>query len=169
MPAQVREMEVDSKPLCVLVDLDGTLADVTKFEHFVRESRRNFDAFHRSSLRAPVNKVVLKLVRQLWLAGASIIVVTGRAVKWEQGTKSWLRTNGVPFDELLMRSESDPRSDVECKLDMFNKISKDFQVLCALDDRPQVIELWRSLGVPVVVVPGTLNVGLVQKLRSQSE
>lgn len=159
----------DSKPLCALVDLDGTLADVTKFEHFVRDSRRNFDAFHRASLRAPVNKVVSKLVRQLFISGVSIIIVTGRAVKWDQGTRTWLRTNGIPFDNLLMRPEHDPRPDVECKLEMFNKISKDFKVLCALDDRPQVIELWRSLGVPVVVVPGTLNKSLVQKLRSQSE
>ena len=55
---------------------------------------------------------------------------------------------------LLMRGDHDDRSDDEVKLDILRIIREDhgYKVVEAIDDRPRVIRLWQSQGIPCEVV-----------------
>ena len=71
-------------------------------------------------------------------------------------TREWLAEHVPHFDYLgpLMRGDRDHRSDDEVKLDLLRIIRDDlgFDVVAAIDDRPRVIRLWQSQGIPVEVV-----------------
>lgn len=53
-----------------------------------------------------------------------------------------------------MRPDSDYRADIAVKREIFDQLSQRWTIRSAIDDRPSVVDLWRSLGLEVVVVPG---------------
>ena len=56
--------------------------------------------------------------------------------------------NGVKFIDLLMRKDNDDRKDSIVKKEIYdNEILGKYNVLFVLDDRDQVVKLWRSLGL----------------------
>jgi hypothetical protein len=55
--------------------------------------------------------------------------------------------NGIPYDKLLMRQAEDTRKDSIIKLELFNEVKLDYYVVGVFDDRNQVVELWRDLGL----------------------
>ena len=58
----------------------------------------------------------------------------------------WLKINRVAYDELIMRKQSDHRTDVEFKEEALRKIGLD-KILCCFDDLNHVAKHIRSLGV----------------------
>lgn len=55
------------------------------------------------------------------------------------------KAGGLP---LCMRASLDYRKDFEVKKEIFeNKIRDFFQVLFVVDDRQQVVDMWRNLGL----------------------
>lgn len=60
----------------------------------------------------------------------------------------------VPYDGPFHRQDGDKRSDRVVKLEILRYLRQHYDIRGAIDDNPQVIELWRSQGVPVEVVPG---------------
>ena len=55
--------------------------------------------------------------------------------------------NGVEFDELHMRSGHDRRSDARVKAEIGHALSQRFTVRLAVDDRTEVVEVWREAGL----------------------
>lgn len=52
------------------------------------------------------------------------------------------------FDELLMRpDERRSEKDVYIKQDMLNDLKQDYEVVLAVDDRDQVVQMWRENGI----------------------
>ena len=77
-----------------------------------------------------------------------IIVVSGRDAVCRDLTVNWLLANGVPFDELYMRPEGNNEKDVIIKRRIFDEKLRDrFTIKFVLDDRNQVVEMWRGLGL----------------------
>lgn len=142
----------------IICDLDGTLANVSSHRHLVQKRegvKRDFYGFHRyASGDAPV---IEETREALWSVAQShdIILVSGRHDRWRSRTQAWLMARDVPYDVLYMRPDEDYRPDTEVKLEIYkNYIQDRYLVERAYDDRPAVIELWRSLGIPTVVVSG---------------
>lgn len=52
------------KPSAVLVDVDGTLVDVTGIRHLVEGENRDFNAFHKASIDCQPNFPVLHRVQE---------------------------------------------------------------------------------------------------------
>lgn len=140
-----------------LVDLDGTLADVSEFEFFVQGNSRNFDAFHRASMRAPVNPLLLSVLKSLHQLGIEVRIVTGRTERWREATEFWLQTRGVPYEEMLMRPTIYSLPDLQLKSEFLVKIRQYSEPIIAFDDRPEILNLWQSNGIPTVYVAGTMN------------
>ncbi|WP_216080453.1 hypothetical protein, partial [Shigella flexneri] len=73
--------------------------------------------------------------------------------KYKDVTTHWLYEHyGILFN-LSMRKDGDVREDSIVKLEMFNEHIRDkYYVDFVLDDRNQVVELWRSLGLTCLQV-----------------
>jgi predicted kinase len=133
-------------PPAWIVDVDGTLALM---------SGRSPYAWHRVGEDAP-NPPVVELVRALRGAGNAIVVVSGRDGVARRATAAWLDRHEIPHDVLLMRARGDGRRDSVVKREIFETvIRRTWQVRGVLDDRDQVVRMWRDLGLTCAqVAPG---------------
>ena len=73
---------MNAKPNALLVDVDGTLADVQSIRHYVEGELRDFDAFHRASIDVDPIMEVLDLVKSYKSKGFRIIAVSGRSERY---------------------------------------------------------------------------------------
>jgi predicted kinase len=133
-------------PPAWIVDVDGTLALM---------SGRTPYAWHRVGEDAP-NPPVVELVRALRAAGNAIVVVSGRDDVARAATLAWLGRHEIPHDVLLLRARGDARRDSVVKREIFDRsIRHVWQVRGVLDDRDQVVRMWRGLGLTCAqVAPG---------------
>lgn len=144
------------KPQAIIVDMDGTLADVSGIRHYVKRPvhEKDFDSFHKAAVFAPVNTAPAAIVRQAYEEGTAIFVVTARKSQWEKLTRMWLKKHSIRYDALCMRGNSDRRKDFDVKRDILNKIRETHEVILAIDDNPSVVKLWTEEGITTYVVPG---------------
>lgn len=148
------------RPPAVICDMDGTLVDVRDIRHFVAPGgKRDFPAFHAASIDSPPHAGVVELLDEHRAAGAMIIIVTAREAKWSFLTSRWLRDHDIDYDEMLMRARGDFRPDAEVKAEFAADLAARFDVRLAIDDRDEVIAVWRRFDFPVVKVAddGTLS------------
>lgn len=128
----------------VLVDIDGTVA--------LMDGRSPFDWSRVGE--DLVNQPVVDYVRMLHDQGFRIVFLSGRSDECRRDTEQWLAEHvGVPYARLFMRAAGDYRKDSFVKLDLFDKHVRDnWDVHSVVDDRAQVVEMWRSLGLTVLQV-----------------
>lgn len=141
------------KPKAFLVDIDGTLAHM-------RDLRGPFD-WKNVGVDEPDEKVI-DIVNVLGstnfaldMGHYKVIVMSGRDESCRRETVRWL-SNYIMFDELFMRPEGDMRKDNIVKHELFNEHVRDnYDVQFVLDDRDQVVEMWRAMGIKCLQVePG---------------
>jgi len=134
----------------VIVDLDGTLCDVSTILHFVEGKEKDFHAFHSASAGCPPDDHVAAAVRAAHDAGQGILIVTGREFIWRDLTLDWLRDHDLPYDELVMRITGDYRPDHVIKAEMLDDlITRGWAVSDAWEDQDDIAELWESHGISV--------------------
>jgi hypothetical protein len=139
------------KPACI-IDLDGTLYDCReRRDKFLLGPKKNFDKFHEAAENDQPNLAVAQLVKAMKFAGFEIVFVSGREERWRPGTERWMKKNlnWKPEDyALFMRKDKDYRKDSEIKGEIFNLHIKDnYEILFCVDDRKQVTQYWRSIGL----------------------
>lgn len=145
------------RPKARILDVDGTLCDVTSVRHHVLRPRdqKDFEAFHAGSRNCPPNQIAIDYAIETVELGMIPVVVTARMERWAQLTGEWLREHmPVEFDGPFHRADGDRRSDRVVKLEILRYLRWHYDIRGAIDDNPQVVDLWRSQGIPVVVVPG---------------
>ena len=139
----------------VIVDVDGTLCDVSSVRHHVLTKPKNFDAFHASSIDCPPHQQAIDFCSKHFQSGHAIVVVTARMQKWHNITRAWLDMHmPVPFDGPFHRQDGDIRPDVQVKREIHRYLSQHYDIRHACDDNPKVVALWEDLGIPVEIVPG---------------
>lgn len=146
----------------IIVDVDGTLCDVTSVRHHVTETPKDFKAFHDGARDCPPHDYVVGSCAGLnYFCGLTIIVVTARMYTWYDPTVSWLEDHlqpalVTPYIGPFMRGETDYRPDYEVKRDIHRILTEDYgyNIVGALDDNPSICALWEELGIPVDVIPG---------------
>lgn len=143
------------RPPAVIIDMDGTLADVSSIRHHVRKPARDFDTFHRESVNVPVNREVASIASAAYRIGVAVLIVTARKARYRHHTAWFLALHGIPSDALIMRGDDDGRPDVEVKAEMLDTfILPVWRPVLAVDDNPSVIALWEARGIRTHVVPG---------------
>ena len=135
-----RYVEDPGLPAAWLVDIDGTLAHM---------SDRSPYHWHRVGEDA-VSPAVLAAVKAFAAApdDAAIVLLSGRDSVCRPETEEWLARHEVPYDELYMRPEGDNRKDSIVKAELFDRhIRHRYRILAVLDDRDQVVRMWRRMGL----------------------
>lgn len=142
------------KPLAIIVDLDGTLADCEHRRHFIEGDpddptvRKDWKSFYESMSEDPVNQWCEHLVNLHFAADIRVILTTGRPAQYRKLTEAWLSNNAIPFDELYMRAEGDFRADELIKEEIYKtKIEPAYRTILVVDDRAKVVKKWRELGL----------------------
>lgn len=127
-------------PDVIICDLDGTLALIC--------DRNPYDA--SSCENDLVNEPVRSILQN---SGKAIMFVSGREDKYKPQTLAWLAKHSISFASIHMRKSGDSRKDSIVKKEIyeefiFNKYNVDF----VLDDRDQVVRVWRDLGLTCLQV-----------------
>lgn len=122
----------------IIVDIDGTLAKM--------KDRSPYD-WNRVGEDDPVQAVISAVQSAAY--DNVIIIMSGRDESCREITMEWLSSHvGQDWDYLFMRPEGDNRRDDIVKLELFNNNIRDkFHVQYVLDDRDQVVAMWRKLGL----------------------
>lgn len=134
----------ESLPHVVIVDVDGTLA--------LMGERKPYD-WGLVHLDKP-NTPVVNLVKSLRNDGHEVIIMSGRDEVCRDATQAFLDEHVGEGLVLHMRGNKDGRQDYVVKHELFQEhIADKYHVKFVLDDRDQVIKLWRDgLQVPVFQV-----------------
>lgn len=157
------------KPEAVICDLDGTLCDTKHRQHHVQitNGKKDWRNFFAEMDKDPVNDWCKELIVAMKHCGNKIIYCSGRGEEYRERTETWLKKNnlwdlcakdlttggwncvGYPINhKLFMRQAGDSRVDWQIKENILDfEILTEFTVLFAVDDRQQVIDMWRRRGI----------------------
>lgn len=141
----VAEVE-DERDEAIIVDVDGTLAHIL--------DRNPYDASR--AMEDTLDDAVSVITAMAYSHGYKVIILTGRSAEHRQVTEDWLEANGVPYDELYTRAEGDRTQDSIVKELLYRThVEPRFKVKFVLDDRNQVVDMWRRIGLKCLQVqPG---------------
>lgn len=145
--ATFQRQQDTSLPRCILVDIDGTVAD--------KGSRSPFD-WHRVGVDKP-KWPIINLVKAMRASGYAIVFFSGRDAVCRRETTDWLDQHfgwSATDYELYMRPERDHRKDSVVKQELFEqRIAGQYYVELVVDDRQQVVDMWRrQLGLTCLQV-----------------
>lgn len=132
-----------SLPHAIIVDLDGTLA--------IHNGRSPYECEKAGD--DLVNDAVYEVLLSYTLhRNNPVIFMSGRNERCRVVTENWLNTAldfALPY-QLFMRADGDNRKDSVVKLELFNNHIRDkYYIDFVLDDRDQVVDMWRNiLGLP---------------------
>lgn len=136
-PTLAKPAYVDGAPQAIIVDLDGTYA--------LMGDRSPYDAARCEidTLNTVVHSVVLGYVALD--PKRKVVLCSGRQSDFREQTERWLKANEIAYDALFMRASGDARKDNVVKRELFdNHIRHNYNIDFVLDDRNQVVDMWRN-------------------------
>lgn len=149
---------VEGLPEAIIVDIDGTVA------HMTGRSPYDYTQVHTDTVDEHVRWLVNLVATYFDMRSSpvNVLFVSGRDDECREATEKWLYDNGVCYDALHMRptgakdAQGNKLPDYRVKYDLFNQnIRGKYNVRFVLDDRDQVVNLWRALGLKCLQVqPG---------------
>ncbi len=141
----------------VIFDIDNCLSDDSWRIRLINwqepDLQLRYHAYHCGLvLDKPANLHVL----EQW-AECRIALLTACPVRYRALREAWLREHGVRFDWLLMRNNNDHRKSVAVKRTQYLWLTSgeydgvtSADVIAAYDDREDVLDMYRFVGVPHV-------------------
>lgn len=136
----------------IIVDIDGTIADMRHRRHFVEFKDKNWPAFFKAMDKDKPIKPVIKTINALRDKNNRLIFCTGRPNEYRNITFQWLSDNGVYYssdtDLLMMRRDGDYRPDYEAKEDMLMSLNQlGIKPYLAFEDKQECVDMWRRHGI----------------------
>jgi len=133
----IKVIRNDALPPAIIVDVDGTLAEICNRDPHDWKNVINDKPKHD----------VINIVNTL-STHYHIIIFTGRDGRALYDTEKWLKIHSIPYDEIYIRPMGDNRKDSIVKAELFNEnINGKYNVIGVIDDRDQVVEMWRKIGL----------------------
>lgn len=143
----------------VIVDIDGTVADLSHRLHFIEGKYgqpKLWDEFYAAvGMDEPIHEMVdlVKLLQHTY----DIVFVTGRPERTRDASVAWIKKH--IYDDyrvmpvLYMRKDRDYRSDNIVKKELYDRyIKPTHDVAFVLEDRSSVVRMWRAEGLRVLQV-----------------
>jgi len=123
----------------IVFDVDGTLTT-----EWYRDS---------NVIDVSPNVNMVQLAQCLYKSGVPIVISTARAEWMRADTEAWLGLNGVEYDDLIMRADTDSRRDHEVKRDQLNLIRSLYgNPLLWYDDNFDNVTMLQEEGIPTIQV-----------------
>ena len=143
-------------PECILVDIDGTVADMAG-----KRSPFEWDKVGGDLPKSHIINIVREMQLQYEkynLLFPEVIFMSGRDSICRGETEDWLSTHTYfdrfnKVDKLFMRPVNDNRPDTVIKEELFDLHIKDYyHVTMVIDDRKCMVQHWQSMGFNVLDV-----------------
>jgi predicted secreted acid phosphatase len=140
------------KQKAIIVDLDGTLCNTDHRQHFMQTNPKNWKSFYNALPMDKPHEWCVQLIDAMRMSCVDIIFVSGRPDTYREVTEGWLHDWGLslaiaPYP-LFMRKALDYRKDSVVKEEIYRThIEPSYDVLFCVDDRQQVVDMWRSIGL----------------------
>ena len=134
----------------VIFDVDGTLLNIEHRVPLIRPtdgSKKDWEAFRNKACDDVPHPEIVEIARAMAHAKHRLVICTGRMEKERAVTHASLLAAGMPMYG---------RPDHVIKLEMLPKIREHgYEPCLVFDDRQQVVDMWRSIGLRVCqVAPG---------------
>lgn len=126
------------KEFCTILDIDGTVAQ--KCDRDIYDGSK----CHLDYLIEPVYNAIKDV--------ENLIICTGRDDRFEKETKQWLKKYNINYKEFHMRKYPNMSADWKVKQEMWEDITKRYNIDILYDDRTQVVMRARALGLKVAQV-----------------
>lgn len=136
---------------CVLVDVDGVLADGWHRQHFLQDGRKDWKNFFANAFGdTPIDGS--RALTHQFDPDTVVVLLTARPHTLHEVTVEWANEHGFRWDLLIMRARSDgnlssphfkQRSVAELR-------DRGFTPQLAIDDDQRNIDMFRSEGVPAL-------------------
>jgi predicted secreted acid phosphatase len=136
------------KPQAILMDIDGTIANVSHRRQYVATKPRNWSAWNAGIINDKPIPQVLEVFNAL-KDRFPIFFVSGRSDDYRDVTIQWFEKYGIyehDYNGLLMRKYQDHRDDAIVKGEIADEIEKDYKIFAVFDDRKKVNEEWLRRG-----------------------
>lgn len=139
----------------ILVDLDGTLADISHRLPLIQRDVPDWAAFYAACYGDKPKRWCEDLILAMSAAGYNVIIVSARSKTVETETVLWLRyktrlaslfETGKLQLQMIRASNKDYTPDQDLKRRWLHKFGKQ-NVLFVVDDRTRVVEMWRAEGI----------------------
>lgn len=130
----------------IIIDLDGTLADNNhRRKHIEGENNNDWKKYYEKIPEDSLNYWCKEIIDR-FKNDYRIYLVTGRegTKQIKTDTKVWLADNNIYYDELHFRDKEDYRKDSKVKKEILEEEIRPHEVVFAVDDRQQVVDMWRN-------------------------
>lgn len=140
---QLDKIKINSKSSAFIIDLDGTLA------YAIDRGIYEYDKANSDIVDPRLKQVICDLIS----IGYTPIFITGRSNSSREIVLDWLRTNVFRSETLFdpwilkMRKANDFRPSVEIKEKALESVEHDYNILFAIDDSSEVVEMYRNHGI----------------------
>jgi len=144
----------------VICDIDGTLMNVEKRVEYAKKHKKDtdrvmdWDIFLNPMVMLEFdtpNKDVVGVIKSLYhsdLENYNLIITSARNERHRDVTMKQLELARVDYDAMYLRDDGDMRPDDIVKEELLGKIRADgYNPTIAFDDRNQVVNKWRELGI----------------------
>ena len=135
---------------CVIVDIDGVLADAEHRQHYLAPPWRDWDGFFAECGGDGVfeeSKVFIELLDPELL----VVLLTSRPTWIQKTTTDWLERNEIRYDLLIMRPLGDFQASPGFKRDETETLRRHgyFPVL-AIEDDMRNVRMYRNEDIPTI-------------------
>jgi len=143
------------KPKIIIIDIDGTIANIDHRKHLIMQDSPKWDEFYKACVGdTPIPENIKLIKDDLEAMTAQPVFVTGRSDIVKDETDNWLIEHffgGKVYPYTMhMRAAGDHREDFEVKKEVCEEALAEDEIVRAYDDRPQVIRMYKDRGLDIV-------------------
>jgi phosphoglycolate phosphatase-like HAD superfamily hydrolase len=136
----------------VIFDIDGVLSDAASRQHFLEWGRRDWDAFFDACGDDPLVDEVARLL-ELLEPSLRIVLLTGRPLRVQPQTLSWLAHHRLRWDLLVMRNRGDYAQVARFKRAVIHDLrAHGLDPRLAFEDDPRNRDMFHAEGIPCIYI-----------------
>ena len=134
-------------PNIVLFDIDNTLANMDHRLHYLDRGHVDWVEFENEAIYDQPIVETIKMAQACNALGLQVWCWSGRSERIRKVTEVWLKTNAVPYQQLLLTPVDNKTPMPLVKLRWLDNapVPRD-RVICAYDDDPNVVNVLRERG-----------------------
>ena len=133
----------------ILCDIDGTIANNDHRQHFL-QGKKDWDGFFSELINDEPNFPIINKVIEEHDAGKDIIFLTGRPERYRYITTTWLKEYFNFELKILMRKNTDRRSKLITKKEMFEQNFNKEHIDCIIDNDKDLLKMWEEMDIATI-------------------